>query len=163
MNEFWKYVNKNIQNQDGPVEFNKDEFDEMEAHMKQSFNQEYNSNSFHNDICDEVNKHIEMVKANLRSCNFPKITQKDINTLIKGIKVSNFCVYDQVSNAMLKTGLTDNLTKIIADLFNSVIETNCIPKNFNMSIILPIPKSKDILHYMQKISKNSITKNINSI
>ena len=68
---------------------------------------------------------------------FGEISEMDVENLAKSLKCRKAPGYDGIMNAHLTFG-GHNLLRGIAKLFQLIVE--CIPKLFNVGIIIPVPK-----------------------
>ena len=95
----------------------------------------------HRQIEDDVHKYAESIK-NLNTCNL--FNEADILVAIENLKLGKSAGFDGICNEFFKFGLDNNLISILNILFNNMLLTGHLPNEFNLSILVPIPKKKEI-------------------
>jgi hypothetical protein len=77
-----------------------------------------------------------MIEA-MRNCLF---ASSDINEAINELKSNKSPSFDGIYYEVLKMGISDRMSDLLAIYFNMIVAIGYIPDGFNSSILVPIPK-----------------------
>ena len=65
---------------------------------------------------------------------------QDVVEVILDLENNKALGVDYISNEMLKFGLCDEIINMLQLTFNVMIQFGVVPKNFNLSLVTPMPK-----------------------
>ena len=97
------------------------------------------SNESHAKITLEVKDYEKLV--NDEQCNI-SFSKQLISEALDQLKIGKSCGYGGISNEFYIYGRSDQLTDILYLLYNSMLNLGLVPDKFNISVVIPIPKSK---------------------
>jgi hypothetical protein len=115
--------------------------DFVEFFSKQFSHCDIPTNEEHKGIEEAVSFFKDSISANLQVNPF---SYRDIEESIMSLKCGKSAGIDGLSNEFYKFGHTTALVCILKIFFNSILESGYIPSGFNTSLLIPVPKKKEL-------------------
>ncbi len=139
-NKFWRFIKKNRKKRS----IEKDVTiapDELLDHYRNFF---YDSSSNLSEaqliIKDEVNSTYENYTP---PTSLSLFKLRDLEEILKELKASEVKGFDTITYSLIKRVGSEKFNQNLLAFFNNLLKFNCIPENFNVSIIKPIIKDQD--------------------
>lgn len=133
-NEFWKFIRKERQ-RESTIDMNKIDF---EVFYKKLYASETSCSDFQRTIDECVHERVNsLCGRRLHST----VTLVEVETAIRSLSLGKSVGYDGVSAEMYYHGVDTALANVITWYFGELFSIGYIPKDFNVSLITPIPKS----------------------
>lgn len=133
--QFWRFVRKERQNKSA-LEIGNIDF---ESFYRNLYSSETSYSESQRQISENVCNRFNLLKeSKLRS----KVTVSEIKEVIKDLSLGKSIGYDGVCAEMYVYGVDTALVNTIAWYLGELFSFGYIPKDFNVSMITPIPKSR---------------------
>jgi len=115
--------------------------------MKQKYEELFNNSLIINESKrEEAEKKIrELLEHNENEFEKIELRSLDIENVLKSLSNNKKSGISGISNEHLKYGSCDELVVVLKQLFETMINTGIFPENFNISVITPLIKDKNIL------------------
>ena len=79
----------------------------------------------------------------IQPTNLALFKLRDIEDILKELKSSEVKGFDSMTYNLIKRAGSEKLNHCLLSFFNNLLKFNCIPEDFNVSIIKPIIKDQD--------------------
>ena len=93
-----------------------------------------------NDKQREIEEKVRHIGHSWTKQEINLFSEDDVVSAIKELKCGKAVGFDFISNEMLKYGSTQDVIKILCNVFNCMVNNGYCPDNFNISLVTPIPK-----------------------
>ena len=139
--EFWRHVAKLRKSRDTSVDLNKINFVDYYKKLYSNSDSKSDRNENHQMIENVVRAKAE----ELRKLSFPSmISFVDMKQAIGNLSIGKSSGFDDLCAEMFKYGEKGPLVVILTWLFGEMFKLGYVPMDFNISLITPIPKKREI-------------------
>ena len=159
-NKFWRFVKKSRKSRSSEKEVTIPPDKQLNHYRNFFYDEEQEFTAEQLLIKDEVRDLYENYSP---PTEIPPFKLHHLEEIIKDLKSSQVRGYDSLSYDLQKKSGSDKLNYCVLTFFNDILKYNCIPENFNVSIIKPIIKDQNKRTDVNNIRPLSISNTLSQI
>ena len=140
--EFWRAIKKFKKKQDVKTNESFNDVNQFAEFYSRLFSHEDRES---NEEQKEIERDVKLkFQESLKQSVENKFSVTDIKEAVNKLKLGKSVGVDYISNEMLRFGMDDNISCILAVVFNNMVKHGYTPENFNISLVTPIPKKGEM-------------------